>query len=132
MRRLPNTQLTQNMARRMASQFFVDVAYILSDEQTGQNDYGQPEVETRENEIKCSFTDKPKAENWRAIADVESIDAEIRWIANEGDEIPNKSDRVRIEQHFENGTYKAGVFEIIDIRDRGTFGYMCALRKVKI
>ena len=65
-------------------------------------------------------------ENWQDFTDIERIDAEIRFTSP----APAKGDQVTLTGRFDGAGYVDKTFEIIGIRDRDTFGYVCALRAV--
>jgi hypothetical protein len=43
---------------------------------------------------------------------------------------PSKGDYVTVTGRFDSSAYADRTFEIIGIRNRGTLGYVCALRAV--
>jgi len=93
------------------------------------DEYGQPVYTVTEKEVACSFTDRPSKESWANYADIESIEAEIRFVGDK----PSKGDTVKLKSMYgETGDYTMQEFEIIAIRDRDIFGYMCALKEVQI
>lgn len=130
---LPSKRFVESLQKRVEIGFYTDVAFIISYTITGYDEYGQPETTKVETEVACSFTDKPDIENWRDYADIEQISAEIRFAGNK----PSKGDKVELKSMYGRNTYETQVytdttFEIIDIRDRDVFGYVCALKKVQI
>ena len=65
--------------------------------------------------------------------DVENIEAELRFAGT----MPTKGDTVTLTHRFnrddlDSQDFTASTFEIVDIRDRDVFGYILALKKVKI
>jgi len=130
---LPSKQIVEQLQSRVKGGFFVDVASIMSKEVASYDEYGQPVYTTTEKEVKCNFTDKPSKESWANYADIENIEAEIRF----ADDMPNKRDTIKLKSMFNRDVYAdqhyaEQEFEIIAIRDRDVFGYVCALKKVQI
>lgn len=130
---LPSKRLVESLQKRVEIGFYTDVASIISYTITGYDEYGQPEMTEVETEVACSFTDKPDVENWRDYADIEQIAAEIRFTGDK----PSKGDKVELKSMYgrdanETQAYADTTFEIVDIRDRDVFGYVCALKKVQI
>jgi hypothetical protein len=127
--RLASERLTKSLSRRTKSLFFGDAAYLLKDVATGEYDtYNNPVISTSEIPIECSFTDKPATETWRDFADIENIHAEVRFMEPR----PAKGDRVKVVGRFDTETMTDQEYEIVGIRDRDTFGYVCALMQVQV
>jgi|SRR3972149_5330548 len=127
--RIANTRLVTQLRIRMQKGFYVDSAYLLIDVPSGTYDeYNQPVITTSEVPIACSFTDKPKSESWQDYADIENIEAEIRFLAP----TPEKGNKIKIVGHFGDLSYHDKTFEIIGIQDRGLFGCVCALKATTI
>lgn len=131
----PSARLTAQLQRVTADKMYPDSAYLLIDVQVldadGEptyNDYNQPIVTTSEIPLSCSFTDNPAQENWIGYADIEVLAAEIRF----KNPRPTKGNRVRLIGRFGETTSPNDEYEIIGIRERGTFGYVCALKKVAV
>ena len=129
--RMPN--LVERLQRQVKEQFFVDTAVLIQYTNAGFDEYGQPVQTETETEVECSFTDKPNMENWREYADIENINAEIRYTGTKA----TKGDRFRLVHRFEHDVYAEQKFaeqefEVVGIRDRDTFGYVCALREVQL
>ena len=126
---LANERLTNQLAQRTRSLFFSDEAYLLIDVASGTYDeYNDPVVETTEVPIDCAFTDKPSRESWVSYADIENVEAEIRYIGTE----PMKGNRVKLTNRFGAEEAIDRTFEIVGIRDRTAFGWVCALKAVAI
>ena len=130
---LPSKRFVQGLQKRTQQYIYTDVASILSYTVTGYDEYGQPTTTEVETEVRCSFTDKPDAETWASYADIEKIQAEIRFVGD----MPHKGDKVELKSMYnrdgyETQAYADPTFEIVDIRDRDVFGYVCALKKVQI
>ena len=126
---LANERLTKEISRRTKSLCFCDMAYILKDVATGEYDaYNNPIVETSEIPIDCAFTDKPNIESWRDYADIETVQAEVRFIEPR----PTKGDIIRIAGRFGTQVLPDTEYEIVGIRDRDTFGHVCALKAVNV
>lgn len=127
--RLANPRLVAQLQRMTASGAYGDTAVLLADVPTGTYDpYNNPVVTTTETVLACSFTDKPKMETWKDYADIEVVEAEIRFKSP----APTKGNRVKVTGRFDNPDYTDKTFEIIGIQDRGDFGYVCALRAVAV
>jgi hypothetical protein len=109
---------------------FVDTATITYRTVSGYDSYGQPAYSSTTSELSCSFTDKPSAESWVGHADIETVQAEIRFVGTK----PSKGDLVTLTHRFvrDDTDYTAGTFEIVGIRDRDYFGYVCALKQVNV
>lgn len=130
---LPSKRFVEGLQKRTEQAFYTDVASILSYTTTGYDEFGQPETTEVETEVRCSFTDKPDTETWASYADIEEIAAEIRFTGTK----PHKGNKVELKSMYNRDAYETQVyadttFEIIDIRDRDVFGYVCALKKVQI
>jgi len=135
---LPNSRMVQGLQARMVEGFFTDLATVIYRTAGIPDEYGQPAYTEVETEVRCSFTESPRAgrdgtEKWTSYADIEEINAEIRFKG----EKPNKGDRVETQsQYYRDGYeeqhYEPQTFEIVGIIDRDTFGYICALKKVSI
>jgi hypothetical protein len=124
---LPNSRLVSQMQRIVSDKFYSDAAYLLIDVNTGAyDDYNNPVVSTSEVPISCSFTDTPAMEKWRDFIDIQEIAGEIRFATPR----PTKGNRIKITGRFGTTTYTDQTFEIIGIRDRDEFGYVCALKAV--
>lgn len=108
--------------------FYSDIGYLLVDTKTGSvDDYNNETVATEEIEVACAFTDKVSRERWLNYADVEEIDAEVRFTLPK----PDKSQRFKITQRF-GRVVPEKTYEIIGVKDRGTFGYVLALKAVTV
>lgn len=130
---LPSSNMVARLTGRMQSSFFVDVADIIYRTTGDPDEYGQPTYTETEAEVQCSFTDKPSKESWLNYADIENIEAEIRFMGDK----PSKGDMVTLKSRFENESYQEQqytpqTFEIVAIRDRDAFGYVCALKAVQL
>lgn len=130
---LPSKKLVEQLSKRAQDYAFVDTATITYRTASSYDDYGQPTYTESETEVKCSFTDKPSKETWAEYADIESIEAEIRFVGT----MPSKGDTVTLTHRFnrddtDSQDFTAETFEIVGIKDRDVFGYVCALKKVQI
>ena len=130
---LPSKRLVESLQGRTVKGFFVDVADIVYRTAGTPDSYGQPTYTEVEVEVACNFTDKPSRETWASYADIENIEAEVRFAGD----MPSKGDRVRLKSRFNriyyaNQAYADQLFEIVAIRDRDVFGYVCALKAVQI
>jgi len=124
---LANARLSSMLHRETKEMFYGDTAFLYIDTETSKDSYGQPVVSTVTMPIECSFTDKVSPELWKDFADVAEFVAEIRFDEPE----PHKGNRIKLATHFEN-EYIDKEYEIAGIRDRGTFGFVCALKAVSI
>jgi hypothetical protein len=121
--------LVSQLQRLTEKYFYVDSASILVDTATGAYDaYNNPIVTTTETALDCSFTDTPAMELWKNYIDVQEIAGEIRFKTPR----PTKGNRIKITGRFGTTTYTDQTFEIIGIRDRDEFGYVCALKAVAL
>lgn len=126
---LVNPRLAAQLQRKTEELFYSDLAVLLIDVPTGAYDeYNQPVMTENEIPIECSFTDNPAQEQWIGYADIQLLAAEIRFAAP----TPGKGDRIKLTGRFGGIVAPIDEYEIIGIRDRGTFGYVCALKKVSI
>jgi len=125
---LVNSRLSAELMRRTKGYVFNDLAYYIPEaDTTTLDEYGQPTASTERISISCSFTDKPKMEIWRGEADIQEVEAEIRFVSP----APTKGGKFIISKRFgEDITEKT--FEIVGIQDRGSFGFVCALKAVTI
>lgn len=119
-------RLASELMRRTETHTYTDVGYYIP-APTTLDDYGQPATAGTETLIDCSFTDKPKMETWRGDADIQEVEAEVRFTTPE----PDKGGKFRLTERFRQ-TVTERTFEIISIQDRGAFGYVCALKAVTI
>jgi len=128
--RLANARLVAQLARRTEDYSYGDTAYIVINVPIGAYDeYNNAVTAESLVPIACSFTDKASNENWRDYADIESVDCEIRFAAQTA---PNKGQRVTLAGRFDGDTYANKTFEIIGIKNRDAFGFVCALKAVTI
>lgn len=127
-RRLAPARLVAELQRKTVAHAYGDTATILVDTVTSLDSYGQPVVTTASTNIACSFSDKPNMENWQEYADIENIAAEIRFASP----APARGNRVTLKGRFDGSGYVDQTFEIVDIRNRDAFGYVCALKAVQI
>jgi hypothetical protein len=130
---LPNKRFVQSLQKRVEIGFYTDVASIMVKSIASYDEYGQPVYTITEKEVACSFTDKPSRESWANYADIESIEAEVRFVGDK----PSKGDTVELKSMYGRDTYNEQgyteqEFEIVAIRDRDAFGYVCALKQVQI
>lgn len=126
--RLANAGLVARLQERVKAGAFGDSAYVLVDTVTGTDEYNAPIVTTEQVPVSCSFTDKVSREAWQTFADVETVDAEIRF----DDVTPLKGWRVRIAGRFDGLTMTNKDYEIVGIKNRDAFGYVCALTAVSL
>jgi hypothetical protein len=123
-----NARLVSQLQRETETGFYSDSAFLLVNVGSGVFDeYNNEIVTVSEVPIECAFTDKPKMEAWRDFADVQMVEAEIRFAAP----TPTKGNRVKVSGRFDS-EYTDKTFEIIGIQDRGAMGYVCALQAVAV
>jgi hypothetical protein len=116
-----------NMREAQGIHAYTDrAAYIPAPDLTNLDEYGQPAVSAVEITIDCAFVDQAKRENWRE-ADIEQLDAEIYFSAV----TPTKGGNIKVLSRFGQPVTEQ-TFEITGIQDRGTFGWVCALRAVTL
>ena len=128
MPRLPSAQLVAQIQDITEEFFYSDTASILQDTVDSLGVYGNPSVTTTTTSISCSYTDKPNKEKWKGYADIEMISSEIRFSSP----APAKGNRVTLTGMYDGTGFVDKTFEIIGIKDRDAFGYMCALMAVQI
>ena len=130
---LPSKRMVEALARRAEDGFFTDTATVTYRTVNTVDTYGQPTYSTTTSTVSCSFTDKPNKEIWAGEFDIETVEAEIRFKGT----MPSKGDTVTLTHRFNRGDsdsqdFTADTFEIIGIRDRDAFGYVCALKAVQV
>ena len=126
--RLPSNRLAKQLNKRTQNHFYGDTAKLTQNTVTSLDAYGQPAVTATVTTIACNFTDKPQLENWRRYGDVEEIAAEIRFQSP----APAAGNTIQLTGKFDDSAFEDMTFEIVDIKNRGTFGYACALKKVSL
>jgi len=127
--RMASNRLVNHLQNRVSSGFFGDSGILLQDAGTGTFDDNNTEtIVTTEVPVDCSFTDKPSMENWRDYADIEQVDAEVRFTGHS----PAKGNRFKVTGRFDTNSYVNKTFEIVGIRNRDVFGYVCALKAVSV
>ena len=130
---LPSKKLVERLAKRMEDYFFTDTATITYRTASTYDGYGQVTYSESTSTVDCSFTDKPSKESWGEYADIENIEAELRFTGTK----PSKGDTVTLTHRFNRDDYDdqdftADTFEIVGVKDRDVFGYVVALKKVAI
>ena len=126
--------MVERLQKRVSNSFFVDTATITYRTVATYDTYGQPTYTTSTAEVSCSFSDKPSPEVWAGYADIENIIAEIRFVGTK----PSKGDLVTLSHRFDRDDSDSQDFtavtdfEIVGIKDRDVFGYVCALKKVAV
>lgn len=125
---LVSSRLAEQLTRRTVTYSYTDEGYYLTAANPDITDaYGQPTASAEETLVECSFTDKVNEERWRGDADIETIIAEVRWSTP----APEKGGSFRITRRFGLSVTEK-TYEIVGIKDRGAFGYVCALKAVTI
>jgi hypothetical protein len=131
--RLANKKLIERLQARTNAYFYGDTATITYRTASTYDSYGQVTYSESTDTVSCSFTDKPSQEAWAEYADIENIQAELRFVGTK----PSKGDRVTLTHRFDRNDaddqdYTALTFEIVGVKDRDVFGYIVALKKVAI
>lgn len=121
-------RLVESIAKRMQDDGFKDTATFISNNTESYDDYGYPVVNEVTSSVSCSFTDKASQETWGELLDTLNIDAEIRVI----DVVPTNGWKVKLTAHFGDSSYVDETFEIVGIKQRTPFGYVCALKRVSV
>lgn len=124
---LASNRLAKQLQRKTAEHAFWDTGNLLHDTVSSLDSYGQPVVSTSSTAVACSFTDMPDLERWKDYADITQVSAEVRFSSA----TPVSGDRFTVTGRLDDSAYVDQTFEIIGIKDRGAFGYVCALRKVQ-
>ena len=125
---LPNNRLVSQIQNTIATRIYNDTADYVARTQSGVDTYGQPTYSTTSTSVSCSFTDKVSREAWTEYADVESVEAEIRVASV----TPTKGNYFTLTGRFGDSTFTDKSYEIIGIKDRGEFGFVCALKAVDL
>jgi len=126
--RLANNRLSKHLQSRVEKMTYGDMATYITRTASTPNNYGELTYTETTEQIACSFTDTASQEDWRDYADVQEIDGEIRFSAV----TPSKGDAITITQRFGDSLYTDRRYHIIGIKDRGTFGFVCALKAVEL
>lgn len=126
---LPNRNMVLRLHNKVSSQFYGDKAVLIHEFGTGSFDANNIEtMQTFITDLACSFTDKVSMELWRDFADVEAIEAEIRFSGS----FPKKGDKIKLTGRFDGTTYPDTTFEIVGIRNRDAMGWVCGLKVVNV
>lgn len=130
MPRLASTRLVSQLQRQTEEMFYGEevIYYAPPDAETDLDEYGQPSENDDGVTVACSFNDKPSKEKWGSAMDIQNIAGEIRLSSPQ----PDKGGRFQITGRWDEADSNPHVFDIVDIRQRGTFGYECLLKAVKI
>lgn len=126
--RLPSTGLVTRLKDRAVAGFFGDTATYITRTLGLPNTYGEPTYTETTSSIACSFTDQASTENWREFADVQVVDAEIRFTSV----TPARGDAITITSRFDSSSFTDKRYHIVGIKDRGVMGYVCALKAVDL
>jgi hypothetical protein len=135
-RRLTSSRLVEQLQRETEDAFYSDTGVLIQLYDPDNVTYdaaGQPIEDSTETEVQCSFTDEPAMEKWASYADIEEIEAEVRYTGPK----PAKGNQFRLVNMYDRNVaaankYTEQLFEIVDIRDRDAFGYLVALKQVQI
>jgi hypothetical protein len=125
-----NSRLVSQLQSHISTKFYGDTANYITRTPAAPDTFGALTYTETTTAIACSFTDKISqsgAENWKEFADVESVDCEIRFSAV----TPSKGDAITLTGRFDSA-FTDKRFYIVGIKDRGTFGYVCALKAVDL
>jgi len=126
--RLASDRVSRRIQSQVESMTYGDMATYITRTASTPDNFGELTYTETSRQIACSFTDTASKEDWRDYADVQEIDAEIRFSAV----TPSKGDAITITQRFGESMYTDRRYHIIGIKDRGTFGYVCALKAVDL
>jgi len=127
--RLLTNRASAHLASRVQSYALVDRARYYPEPDLGALDNaGQPTPTTDYSEIDCAFTDTVSAEAWQELGDPETVQAEVRVRAVE----PHKGAHFLLLRRFGQDLATPIKYEVAGIKDRGRFGYVCALKKVTV
>jgi len=130
MHKLISQRLARQLQRVTEEVAYNDVAFYISPpDTTVLDDFGQPLPSTERTQVKCSFTDSPSLEDWKEYVDVQQLAAEVRLSR---EVTPQKGGTIELVTHFNDPSFANTIYEILGIRDRGLFGYMCALKKAVV
>ena len=122
---IPSRRMLKQLQSRAKQGFYGRYATIHYKTLDSLDAYGQPTYTIDDVDVVCSFADTVSRESWAEYADIESVEAEIRF---EGDK-PNKGDTVTLKNTFNSDSLE---YEIVGVKDRDAFGYVCALKVVRI
>lgn len=124
----PNSRLTQELAARVQTGFYSDTANYIVRTASTPNSFGELTYTEATTAISCSFTDVASKEDWADYADIQTVDAEIRFSSV----VPKKGDAINITGRFGDSAFVDKRYHIVGIKDRGVFGYVCALKAVDL
>ena len=130
-RRLASARLAAHLQGKVEDHAYGDTAAVLSYTVATLDTYGQPNTTTTTTAISCSFTDSMGAasmEKWKNYADIKQIVAEIRFTSP----VPSNGMEVTLKGRFDGTGYPDKTYEIIAIRNRDAFGYVCALKVAEL
>ena len=125
--RLANDRIVAQIQGRLVNSFYGDTANYITRTQSGSDTFGQPTYTETTTAISCSFTDTVSNEAWKSFADVQTVDAEIRFASV----TPSKGDAITLTVRFDSA-YTDKRYYIVGIKDRGAVGYVCALKAVDV
>lgn len=136
--RLTTNRYMQRLSALAAKQFFNDYAYYTapaSPDSPNLDSRGQPITTSEEGyefAFRCSFVDATaEARKWLDDIDVHHVDVLVRF--EKGDFIPEKGGRIKPVGRFNAiGNMEEEVYEIVNIRDRDLFGWVCGLRRASV
>jgi len=126
---LTSNRVAKQLQRKTAEHFYTDTATYITRTAGTPDNYGQPTYTETTASIACSFTDTVSREDWRDLGDIQEIDAEIRFSSAT---TPNKKDAITITARFDDSSFTDKRYHIVGIKNRGPFGYVCALKAVDL
>jgi hypothetical protein len=127
-RRLTSARAVARIQSRTEDYFYSDTADLIVLAKTPLDAHGQPPNTETPTAIACSFTDKPKEENWKDFADITQIAAEIRFSTP----TPATGNRIKLKGQYDGTAFADKTYEIVSIRDRDAFGFLCALKVIEL
>jgi hypothetical protein len=123
-----NNRLVSQMQAKIEAGYYGDTANYITRAASTPNSFGELTYTETTTSISCSFTDKASAESWRQFADIQTVDGEIRF----NSVVPSKGDAITITGRFDDPDFTDKRYHIVGIKDRGAFGFVCALKAVDL
>jgi len=133
MKFLTGERLTNQLEGLVTDYAYNDKArYYPEPDLSTLDDAGQPVPTTNYEEVWCNWNDaigrNRSQERWESIGDVGDITAEVRVKGF----TPNKGAHFELIVRYNKDVMNPVKFEVVDIKQRGKFGYVCALKDVSI
>lgn len=126
-RRIASAGLVARIQRKTKDAAYSSTGFLIRQVTEEYDEYNQPVTNETLVPVEGNYSDKVSKERWLDYADAEEISGEFRLETK-----PEKGDRLRVVGLFDGTTYEDQDFEIVGIRDRDVFGYVCALKKVEV